>query len=292
MPHQVADIGSNLPENLQRWAESISHAGGKRRIFEIIYSSARKTWTSQEISAASNGRVSQKKVSEHCQKLVGEGMLHRRGAHPITYEKVHEVQHYKSRILRLAGDPVKRRTLATKRSAVVKVKIASGGTRGRAIEITVDDIEQFSKVRKSRAAGARLKPISERRFKKGLQRLFRDTGDYPDWGGERDDFFTNKLKLRGRRHSAAFALKGPGVGVKVMTPAKWGKRGDQIQRLLSAPATVFLLQFEGQIDEGSIEQLRKFAEHRAHGSLETLYYGYIDRDDSLRLRHGYPLAFK
>jgi hypothetical protein len=31
--------------------------------------------------------------------------------------------------------------------------------------------------------------------------------DFKDWGGERNDLYTNKLRFRGKRRSAAFALK-------------------------------------------------------------------------------------
>jgi len=142
-----------------------------------------------------------------------------------------------------------------------------------------------------KCSGPLLKPLPERRFKSGLQKIFKDTGKYPDWGGERDDFFTNKLRMKGKRYAAAFALKGPGVGVKVMHPGKWGKRGNQIQRLTSTPAQIFFLQFEGQIDEDSVEQLRKLTQLRSQQEGQKVFFGYIDRDDSMRLRAAYPKFF-
>jgi len=38
--------------------------------------------------------------------------------------------------------------------------------------------------------------------------------------------------MDGKRYGAAFALKGPGVGVKIVTPGKWIKQATQIQRLV------------------------------------------------------------
>jgi hypothetical protein len=202
------------------------------------------------------------------------------------------VHHYKARILALAGSKAKRSALPTKREVQVSVRINGSGHRaGRASEVTIDDVDQFKKVRRLRAKLAPLKPLPERKFKTGLQRLFGDTGEFKDWGGEKDDFYTNKLKMGGKRHSAAFVLKGPGISVKTMSPKHWGKRGNQIQRLLEAPASVFILQFEGQIDEDSIDQLKKLTELRARQQGARLFYGYIERDDSLRLRRAYPEHF-
>jgi len=76
-----------------------------------------------------------------------------------------------------------------------------------------------------------------------------------------------------------------------MTPAKWGKQGNQIQRLVEAPARVFFLQFEGQIDEYSRDQLKKLTAQKANEEGLKLFYGFIDRDDSLRLRRAYPQYF-
>jgi hypothetical protein len=98
--------------------------------------------------------------------------------------------------------------------------------------------------------------------------------------------------MGGKRYSAVFALKGPGVGVRVVTPGKWGKQGNQIQRLVNAPARVFLLQSELQIDQYSIEQLKKLTEHKANEENRKLFYGYIDPHDSTRLRKAYPEAFR
>jgi hypothetical protein len=162
--------------------------------------------------------------------------------------------------------------------------------QGRAKEVTIDDIDQFSKLRPLKKL-PQLEPLTENEFKAGIQKLFKDTGVYKDWGGEKNDFYTNKLRMRGKRYTAGFALKGPGVGTKKMGPGKWGRNGDQIQRLSETPASVFFLQFEGQIDQNSIDQLKKLTENKAHQENRNLFYGYIDRDDSTRLRLAYRKEF-
>lgn len=271
----------------------LSMAVQSSRLFKAIYSGKRSHWKAKELSEYLSGKLSPKRVTECGKRMVGDGLIRQLpDAYPIVYEKIPDIHHYKARILSLAQSSVRRAALPTKRKPKVSVTVL--GTRARTShpsEVTIDDIDQFSRVRKLKGASTLLKPLSERRFKSGLQKIFKDTGKYPDWGGERDDFFTNKLKMKGKRYSTAFTLKGPGVGVKTMTPGKWGKRGNQIQRLLSAPARVFLLQFEGQIDEDSIEQLWKFTDLRARQEHQKLFYGYIDRDDWIRLRRAYAKYF-
>jgi len=293
MTQSVIDLSSNLEENLERWAKALKAGGNKLAVFKVVYSSKRRRWTAKEITNKLKGRVVPKRVTECGKKLVGDGLLRQLpAAYPVVYEKLDDVHHYKRKILSHAANNAKRRALPTKRRAHILVNVRSKPARsGKAVEITVDDIEQFAKVRRIRNRLNLIKPISESRFKKGLQRLFQDTGKFKDWSGERNDFFTNKLKIKGNRYSAAFALKGPGVRVKTMSPGNWGKQGNQIQRLTEAPATVFMLQFEGQIDQYSIDQLKRLTEHKANQEGKKLFYGYIDRDDSLRLRHAYPSFF-
>ncbi len=45
MPHPVIDLGSNLEENLVRWARALKGGGHKLEVFNIIYSGKRQRWT-------------------------------------------------------------------------------------------------------------------------------------------------------------------------------------------------------------------------------------------------------
>jgi hypothetical protein len=142
------------------------------------------------------------------------------------------------------------------------------------------------------ANAAPLPPLPERSFKRGLKRIFQETRDFPDWPGERNDFYTDKLRINGKRYPAAFALKGPGVGVKKAAPGNWGKHGNQIQRLAASPAQVLILQFEGEIEEYSREQLTKLSQLKALQEKDDVFFGFIDDADSARLRRAYPAAFR
>jgi hypothetical protein len=296
MPNPVLDLGSNLEENLNRWANALKGGGDKLAVFKVVYSGKRSRWTGSEITEALGGRIPPKRVVMAGKKLHGDGLLRQDPeAYPVVYEKLGDVHHYKRRILSLAANGRKRSALPTKRSAQITVRSAPSKERdrgGRAINVTIDDVDQFARVRRLKGVQRLLKPLSEKRFKRGLLKLFKETGKFPDWGGEKNDFFTNKLKMNGKRYDTAFALKGPGVRRKTMGPGQWGVNGNQIQRLVGeAPGAVFFLQFEGQIDQYSIEQLKKLTEHRATQEKRKLFYGYIDRDDALRLRRAYPKVF-
>ncbi len=93
-------------------------------------------------------------------------------------------------------------------------------------------------------------------------------GDSPrkDWGGEQNDIFTSRVTLNGQRVAAAFLLKGPAVRGR-LTIAKCGKNGDQIQRLFQSAADLFVIQFNGAIDERVVAEARdKVLLLRARGS--------------------------
>jgi hypothetical protein len=253
-------------------------------------------WTAKEISDACQLSLSAKRVTMVGKRLIGDGLIRKvPDVFPIVYEKIPEVHHYKSRILTFVRNKAKRDALPTKRDhAHVTVTVKQPKSRqSEAVEITIDDIDQFKKVRTlDKNKQKPLSPLPESRFKRGLQALFRNYGQHKDHGAEIDDFYTNQLHMGGKRYSASFALKGPGVGVKIVTPGKWGKQGNQIQRLLHAPSRVFLLQSELQIDEYSIEQLMKLTQHKANQENRKLFYGYIDPHDSTRLRRAYPKSFR
>jgi len=260
-----------------------------------MLSSKCKQWTAKDISDELDGSIHPYEVPHIGKKLVGDGILQQvPGSWPVVYTKVPDVQHYKKRILTLVGNGRKRGALPTKRKPQVSVKVHVSSRPpkfGRATEITIDDIDQFARVRKKRRKSPLLRPLPEEKFKRGLLQLFGELGKFLDSGIERDDFITNRLTINGRRHVAAFALKGPGQRAKTMNPARWGKRGNQIQKLVSAPADVFVLQAEKQFDEDSLEQLQNLVAYKAVQRHRTLFYGHIDRADSLRLRRAYPEFF-
>jgi len=133
-------------------------------------------------------------------------------------------------------------------------------------------------------------PTSEARFKAGVAKILRESGRFRDWGGERNDLYTSRVRISGRRHPAAFAFKGPGTR-GILTPGRMGKNGDQIQRLFKTAASVFMVQYWGQVAESVTEQMEEFAKAKSAVEGTVVYFGIIDGDDSNRLLKAYPKAF-
>jgi hypothetical protein len=160
----------------------------------------------------------------------------------------------------------------------------------RAQPVTVDEIDSFRKVRKVSATAGKL-TIREAVFKNAIQKIIGEPGRFRDWGGETSDLFTTRLRLGGKRVGAAFAFKGRGTR-GVLTPARLGKNGDQIQRLFTEDATVFLVQYGEQIAGTVVQQMAVFAQAKSLSTGRMIRYGTIDGRDSARLLAAYPDAFR
>jgi len=173
--------------------------------------------------------------------------------------------------------------------SVVTIKVPR--TRVQARYITVDDIDSFARVQDVQVEPGDYTIIPEARFKSGVARILGEGGRFQDWGGERNDLYTNRVCIAGRRHAAAFAFKGPGTK-GILTPRRMGKNGDQIQRLFRAPATVFIVQYWGQVADSIAEQMEEFAKAKSAVEGATVYFAVIDGDDSNRLLKAYPKAFR
>jgi len=104
-------------------------------------------------------------------------------------------------------------------------------------------------------------------------------------GGESNDIFTDRVTLFGKKRRAGFALKGP-AKKGALVPAKMGKNGDQIQRLFNTPASVFLVQYEGEVKESVYKLMEELAKARAITGGE-IFWGVIDDDATKRLRKAY-----
>ena len=84
--------------------------------------------------------------------------------------------------------------------------------------------------------------------------------------------------------------KGPGKS-GILTPAKMGKNGDQIQRLARSPAQVLIVQYHGQVSDEVREQLEQFARLKSVWEQRPIWYGIIDGDDTSRLCAAYGSKF-
>jgi hypothetical protein len=249
--------------------------------------------TVKELAKAT--KLSPKRILEEGRRLSNNQIVEQiKTKDGMAYRKDNFYAAHKDHILSLADNPKKLANFPTK----VTPKIIGGKGHERisinrklifAEQITVDSIQSFEKVKKIKFSEERKRPISEARFKKGVQAILGEKGKFQDWGGEKNDLLTTRLLLSNKRVSVAFAFKGPGQKGR-LTPGKMGKNGDQIQRLFSSPAKVFLLQYHGQVEDSVFEQMKKFAMLKSVFE-GKIYYGIIDGQDSSRLMKAYQRCF-
>ncbi len=231
------------------------------------------------------------------EKLFEQDRLRVAGKVQTIYRKIHFVEANKREILQLANNKKKLERYHTKTNP--RVSITTGHRivvrvpfRLKTRSVVLDDVDQFSKVKQVTSVPEKLSPerLSEKQVKAGLLKLLKETIDPKDWGGESNDIFTSKLKIRGRSLRGAFALKGPAKKGSLV-PGMMGKNGDQIQRLFDSPADAFFVQYEGEVKESVFKLMEELAKAKAIFGREILF-GVIDRDGTYRLRLAYPSAFK
>lgn len=294
MPLPVSDFRSNVNDQIAHAARTVG-TGLKRRVFEAVYRGRAEAKSLTEICESTG--LSRKQVLTAGLALVRTGIVEQTVRHnEIAYQKDHNYSHYRDKILALAADPERLRRLPTKISphvaATIQVPIELSRELVNVRQVAIDDVDSFAEVR-SVPMGQPYRPIAEADFKRGVQRIVGEVGEFHDWGGEVNDLFTTTLLLDGRRVSAAVAFKGKGT-TGVLTPAKMGTNGDQIARLFESPAELYLVQYWGQLHQRIYADMKTYAVAKSvlmSGS-EQIIYGVIDGSDSTRLLMAYPDAFR
>jgi hypothetical protein len=156
----------------------------------------------------------------------------------------------------------------------------------------VEDIDSFRKVRDVNPD--MVAPVlkngflsrSEDQVQLALEQILGVSFHRKDWGGEVNDLYTANVVVNGARRATAFLLKGPGIGKKEMTIADCGKNGDQLVRLFTTPADLFVVQYVGPIADMLVKDVEgKIALLRGQGK-ET-HYLVIDGQDTARVLHAY-----
>lgn len=294
MPLSVSDVRSSPSDQIAHAVEVLGHSKQRLAIFKAIYRGKKRVKTVNEIATATG--LDRIRVLQEARRLADNQIVKQVRAFGITgYEKDPFYSVQKKKILRFTQDPVAFAELPTKtRPHAVwpkSVTIQIPRPRIQARSITIDDIDSFGRVIRIRIEPGRYTAMSESRFKTGIAKILGEGGRFKDWGGERNDLYTNRVRISGRRLQAAFAFKGAGTR-GILTPRMMGKNGDQIQRLFKTAACVFLVQYWGQVAESVVEQMAEFAKAKSAVEGSLVYYGVIDGDDSNRLLKAYPQAFR
>jgi hypothetical protein len=289
----VSDARSNANDQIAHAANALRSSARRKKVFVEIYRGKKKAKTVAELMSAT--KLTQVAVLQEGGKLAGLHIVNQIKIDGKTaYEKDVFIATNKNKILTLSNNPKKLKEYPTKYNQKSSaggpgpIRVTVQGAKVQIIPVTCDDFDQFSKAKKIKSAAKRA--ISEKAFKAGILRLVGDKGKFQDWGGEKNDLYTTKLKFKGKRRFVAFALKGPGTQ-GTLTPKKLGKNGDQIQRLFLSAAEVFIVQYHSQIDQSVIEQMVAFATMNSVRESKRVWYGVVDGDDTSRLMAAYPKAF-
>jgi hypothetical protein len=293
MTLSVRDSASNANENIEHAAKIIGRSKSRRAVFKAIYA-GKPRWksVSQLMAATSLSRV--RVLQEGGRLAANEIVSQEKKDGEVAYGKIGFFQSHKAMILRLAADAHARAQFPTKR----KVSGNSNGvvtftvprTHARTKQITIDDINSFANVKTIAPGGYLPRKVSEKRFKNGVQKILGQKGKFVDWGGEKNDLYSTRLSIGSKRYAVAFGFKGPATKGK-LTPKKLGKNGDQIQRLFTSAAQVFLIQYWNEIDESVITQMEQLAIARSVFTGDKIFYGLLDGQDSMRLFRAYPNMF-
>lgn len=289
---EVTDSLSNTEEQIERAAKTIGRSKDRRKVFDAIYHHKTKIKSVSEIVRKTG--LKRIRVLQEGRHLAQKGIVRQTTKNNETaYEKIDFFHAHKRQILRLAGNAKKLAKLPTKRKITITlprtVVIPSSGARVN--RITIDDVASFKEVKKYKIAGSLPHSITEEQFKRGIQAIIGEPGQFKDWGGEKSDLYTTRLRIGGKRLAAAFAFKGPGEKRKLV-PGRMGRNGDQMLRLFQEEADVFFVQHWREIDPSVIDLMRSLAIAKSVTTGKRIWYGVIDGMDSERLRLAYPMKFK
>jgi len=287
----VTDIRSNPQDQIAHAARVIGRSERCRKVFSAIYQGKKKIKAMSEIERITG--LDRMSVLQEGGKLCNNDIAKKsKVGKELAYEKYPFYTQNKNKVLSLAGNKEALDKFPTKINPRIKVATMSltfPKSMIDAVQITIDDIDSFSKVRGKSPSQSPM-PIDEKVFKKGIQKILSEQGAFQDWGGETDDLFSTRLLINGERKNVAFGFKGKGT-TGVLIPKKMGKNADQIQRLFRTPADVFLVQYWNRIDESIIEQMKNFATAKSACEGRRIYYGTIDGQDTIRIVEAYPDFF-
>jgi hypothetical protein len=282
----VSDFLSNLNDQLASAARIVGRSKHRQAVFRAVYRGKKQVKTIDEI--ASEIGISAMHVLVEGGKMAGLLIEKVSGG----YKKKNEFASRYKTILAMAQDKKKLERLPTKTSpnantSAVKVTVSFPSLARNAKFITVDHVDSFSKV--TNQSNNSVSKLAEKKLKQGFAKIIGESGSFKDWGGEKSDLYTTRVRMGGKRLRAAIAFKGKATSGKLV-PKKMGKNGDQINRLFDEPAELFLVVYGGQIDSSIVSQMQAFAMGVAIGG-RKVYYGVIDGEDLGRVAAAYPNYF-
>jgi hypothetical protein len=288
----VSNPSADAHEKIERAAHVLKASKQNFEVFTAIYRNSSRFKSIEQI----RGSVSKpnKNTYKAAKRLYSEDIVERKiEGRVVFYGKKDFYATHRDKILRLVKNPARLKAYPTKRKIQVTITPKTSysfQTKARVRQIYVDDIESFSRVRSIQGAKkANVLRLPERRINAGFCRILNQS-EKKDWGGERNDIYTNKIRFNGSRKSAAFALKGKAIKTELM-PGKMGKNGDQIQRLFDATADIYVVAHNRGINERVVDLMQVHAIGKSISHNKRIYFCVIDGDDLGRLVAAYPEYF-
>lgn len=284
---RVTDTTGNRQDKIANAARVLGKSKDREKVFFAICRGKKRIKTVSDIWQLTQLK-SRVRVLQEAKKLVDEEIieqLEEKINGETCYKKINFYCKNRNQIINLARHPKKFKKFPTKTNPhsnnfSQNIFVRNSGNLIRIKNISIDDIASFSKAHKIRKTVLRIRAEAE--VKRLFKKILGESGKFQDWGGEKNDLFSTRLMLDGKRLSVAFGLKGKGFPGK-LTPKKMGKHGDQIQRLFDSPADVFIVQHIGEIDESILHQMKIHAIAKSVTENKKVYYGIIDGKDTERL---------
>ncbi|MFC0030108.1 hypothetical protein ACFFMM_11305 [Micromonospora chaiyaphumensis] len=145
-----------------------------------------------------------------------------------------------------------------------------------------DEVDQFAGADFHRPANQNdlhaLLATSEEAVKNAFASIIGEPYVPKDWGGEKSDLYSSRLRIHGRQVSTAWLFKGPGFP-RPMTVKALGKNGDQIVRLFSEPAELLVLQHCHAVTSAVINMMETYA----HDPRNPRKYMILDGFDTAQI---------
>jgi len=285
LPLSVIDEAANKEKMITHAVNVIGRSNDRLKVFESIYFHKSPVKT-QEYIQNETGLKTLKRVLEVGNSLASGGIIEQTEKNKrVAYGKISFYKKYKTIIIQRVQ---KKQFGISNESHVgngnIILNINLKNSKHTPKELTVDDIDSFSKVKK--IGSIKTKRIPEEDIKQLLKVITKEDGKFIDWGGEVNDINTTRLKINGKRINTSFALKGAGTP-PTLTIKKMGKHGDQISRLFKSPSQAFFVMYDAQIDHSIIDMMKSLAENKSNKENKTIYYGVIDGQDTARLFQAY-----
>lgn len=170
-----------------------------------------------------------------------------------------------------------------------------GNLGSEALRVWPSDIDEFTRYDMSRRVEAKtaatVSAMPERAVKAAFASIIGERHVPKDWGGERSDLNTVRLRLAGSPVEASFVLKGPAAN-KIMTIATLGKNGDQIARAMTEEPDLVVVQHYGAIDAEVRKMLERYCFFATYQQRKPTRWLALDGDATAGIFKAYGVVPK